>query len=264
MLLRASAQIPNAGFESWVDMGGYTEPIGWNTYNDVWTQQGYFATCDPGTPGAVGFYHAMLTSRTVQQGTTPIQGWMSTSFAYTDRPAMLTGQWQYGIQPNDTGQVTVALVNSAASTSIALGTLSVTGNLSSWQLFQVPLTYFSTDIPDTAYIQIVSSIDFASPVAGSFVKVDDLRFEGSVGISEKARHTPVFLYPSPGTDVLNFKTSVPGTLQLLDTVGRVVLHVPVTSPVGAVDVSSLAPGLYTYRSTDRKGNVVATGRWVKG
>ncbi len=260
-------QIPNGGFENWSNQGGYMEPVGWLTYNDVQTLGG--ATVEQGTPGNPGNFHAVISTRESSGGGF-IQGWASAGmsgtnagFPYAARPAMLTGQWQYGIQPNDTAQIQVALNNGGSGTLVALGTLEVTGSLGSWQTFQVPLTYISSDIPDTAYIQIVSSINFSSPVVGSFIKVDDLAFAGSVGMDEPARSQGPILFPSPASDVLSISPAGSGELLLMDATGRVVLRSRTSAQVSSFDVSHLAPGLYTFQMLDPHGRPVASGRWVK-
>ncbi|MBS1943806.1 MAG: hypothetical protein JST98_01080, partial [Bacteroidetes bacterium] len=76
MMATATAQIPNASFESWVNHGGYSDPAGWLTSNDLMTPQGHFITVEPGSPGAEGNTYALVQSRTTPQGMT-IQGWMS-------------------------------------------------------------------------------------------------------------------------------------------------------------------------------------------
>ncbi|MEX1132987.1 MAG: hypothetical protein WEC15_07170 [Flavobacteriales bacterium] len=272
--LMDSAQIPNAGFENWLDQGGYLDPVGWLTYNDVVTPGGWPAiTVEQGSPGAVGAYHAVITTVSVPLGPT-IQGWISAGtsgsnagFPYTARPAMLTGQWQYGIQPNDTSQIQLALSkwNSSTQSSdgIAWGAMEVTGNLSTWQSFAVQLSYLSPDIPDTAYIQIVSSINFSAPIAGSFVKVDDLAFTGTVGMDEQLGRSNTKVYPSPATDILHITSSEPGALLLFDANGRQVQQARIITQLHSLDASTLAPGLISYQLIDRHGISIATGRWVK-
>jgi hypothetical protein len=176
---------------------------------------------------------------------------------------MLTGQWQYGVQPNDTAQVTVALINGADQTFIAHGSLEVTGSLSNWQTFQVPLTYFSTETPDTAFIQIVSSISFPNPIAGSFVKVDDLALVGSVGMNEVNVRTLTDLYPNPGTT--HFTLSLPSgphTITLFDATGRVVLEQRTTDERTVIGTEALPAGLYRIRVSDERGGVMGA-MWVK-
>jgi hypothetical protein len=247
-MAQAIAQIPNAGFENWVDQGGYIEPANWNTYNDVITPQGYFITVEAGSPGAVGAYHAVLTSRTTQSGTT-IQGWMSTGFTFSERPATLTGQWQYGIQSSDTGEVVIALTGpndiTGESEMIAYGTLEVTGSLGTWTSFSVPFTYFSNATPDTAYIVFAASKDFLAPVDGSFMKVDDLAFTGAVGLDDTATLPRFSLYPSPTSDMLHIAGEQHITdVIMMDVTGRMILQHAVQAERAQLDVQHLRAGRY--------------------
>ncbi|HRN36733.1 MAG TPA: T9SS type A sorting domain-containing protein [Flavobacteriales bacterium] len=255
-LASTRAQIPNASFENWVDHSGYIEPEGWITYNDTYTPQGYFTTVEPGYPGAVGNSYAWIQSRTTPSGST-IQGWMSAApaghgepagFPYSARPAELTGQWQYGIQPGDTAEVLVALglVDDQGNLDpVALGTLEVTGQQNGWTTFTVPLTYYSETVPDRAFIMFSASKDFAAPVAGSFLKVDDLAFAGWVGMDEHAVMHNLLLYPTPTTGTLHVQGSAPmKRITVLDAAGRALLEKDIRGETAQIDVPLLAPGVY--------------------
>lgn len=267
-LSSASAQVPNGGFEVWVNSGGALEPVGWLTYNDVPTVGG--PTVEQGSPGNPGDHHVVITSRAASGGGLPIQGWVSAGlagthagFPCTARPAILTGQWQYGIQPTDSGQVIAALSkwnNMTLSTDpIAFGSVGVTGSLSTWQPFSVPLTYLSADTPDTAYIQIVSSIDFSAPVVGSFMKVDDLTFSGSTAMNEGSSWARPFIFPNPGTD--HFTIALPPgahVIRLFDTTGREMLNLRAQGSSVRVDAALLPSGIYAIRVDDQRPD-----RWVR-
>jgi len=270
----ASAQIPNGGFENWADQGGYLDPIGWLTYNDVVTPGGWpSTTVEQGSPGAVGAYHAVITAVAVPLGPT-IQGWISagsssgnSGFPYTQRPGMLTGQWQYGIQPNDTAQVQVALIkwNSITNSTepVAFGTLEVTGSLGTWQAFAVPFTYSSSETPDTAYIQIVSSVNFSDPIVGSFMKVDDLAFAGTVGIGEGRSRSTLLLFPNPGTThiILSLPPD-PQTISLFDATGRMVLQQRTNNERPVIGTEHLPAGLYRIIVQNDQGGLIGA-TWVK-
>lgn len=262
------SQIPNAGFENWVDQGGYLEPENWLTYNDA-APGATVLFVEPGSPGAVGNHHAVITSRMVPGGST-IQGWMSAGtsnnnagFPYTARPAMLTGQWQYGVEPTDTAQVEVYLMNFGTQTWVAYGVLQVTGSLDSWQEFQVPLTYFSPDFPDTAGVVISASIDFTAPVAGSFVKVDNLAFVGTVGIDEVHASKALTVFPNPGADQVTLDLPPgPHTIILFDATGRPVLQQRSTDARPVIATEALPAGLYRIAVRDEQGGMMGA-TWVK-
>ncbi len=247
-----SAQIPNGGFESWDDHGAYMDPTGWLTYNDIVTIDGPVITVERSAPGAVGNYYATVTSTSFFNGSSVIQGWLSLNgFSYTGRPAALTGQWQYGIQPNDTAEVLVYLAgwNSFGDTElIAAGTLEVTGDLLGWHQFVVPLTYYSPSSPDSAYIQFSASKDFASPTAGSFLKIDNLAFSGSVGVEEPEVQSHFNVFPSPAVELLNIVADQRiMELRVVDLTGRTVLEQrPGTERVN-LNVAKLNKGSYIVR-----------------
>ena len=249
----ASAQIPNGGFESWEDHGTYMDPTGWLTYNDIVTPSGPVITVEQGFPGAVGAYYAKITTRPMPSGSIPIQGWMSINgFPHAGRPEQLTGQWQYGIQPGDTGVVMVALSkwNTTFGTTdpIAYGTIEVVGDLSGWHPLSVPITYYSEEVPDTAYIQFESSVNFDMPVIDSFMKVDDLAFAGTVGVKERSEVTEVRIFPSPATSSLHIVADQWfAEVEVLDMTGRTVLEQGVHAAQVALDVADLKPGRYMVR-----------------
>lgn len=264
------AQVPNGGFEDWTDHGNYTEPTGWLTYNEVPTPGG--PTVEAGTPGHPGSFHAVITTRQSTGGIMAIQGWISAGtssahagFPFGQRPGSLTGQWQYAIQPADTGQVLVAFTkwNGSAADVIGQGSLEVVGGNGGWQAFSVPITWNSGQSPDTAYIQVVSSIHFGSPVIGSTVKVDDLAFSGTAGIAEPVGTAKPFVQIRPAGDQLHILASEPGTLQFFDASGRTVARCPVRSVRCIIDVPGLPRGFLGYRFTSNGGQQLATGKWVR-
>jgi hypothetical protein len=257
----ASAQVPNGGFESWVDHGTYMDPAGWLTYNDNVTSSGPVITVEQGFPGAVGAFYAKITTRELPIGSA-LQGWMSINgFAYAGRPEGLTGQWQYGIQPGDTGMVTVALTkwNSTFGTRdpIAFGTLEVTGDLAGWHPLYVPFTYYSEEVADTAYIQFEASINFADPVVGSFMKVDDLAFDGTVGVEEQPALPVVRMFPSPATTALHIVADQRvAEVDVQDITGRTVLKQSTNAESTVVDIANLNPGRYLVQLHMAEGKPV--------
>ena len=263
-----TAQIPNAGFEDWTDQDTYIEPTDWLSYNEVPTVGG--PTVEQGMPGNPGNYHAVITTRQSPGGFSAIQGWLSAGiptghagFPFALRPGFLTGQWQYAIQPGDTGQVMVAFTkwNGSVSEPVGLGTLEVTGTISDWQAFNVPINWLSGDTPDTAYIQIVSSINFDAPVVGSTVKVDYLAFSGSAGIAEQAIQQPVFIMNPLANGVLQVTSSEAGELHFLDGAGRLLSTHSIQGLNTTISIPTLSEGMVLYRFIGRDGRVTS-GKWA--
>src|SRR5688572_15868038 len=66
------AQIPNASFENWTTVGGYSDSDGWDNFNAL-TASGSVYTCEKGTTGAPhGTAFLKLTTKMV--GTTAVPG----------------------------------------------------------------------------------------------------------------------------------------------------------------------------------------------
>lgn len=249
------AQIPNGGFEDWTDMSSYVDPDGWITFNALTSLiPGTSPSCEQDSPGAVGSYYATITTRNVTGlGLLPgiiVTGDVNTGetgFPYASRPEALTGKWQHGIQALDTGMVMVYLTKWNSVTqeadSVGGGVILVLGNLSGWNNLNVPIDYFSTATPDTAYVGIISSLN--SPVAGSFISVDDLGFNGVAAVAEQEGPVAIRLYPSPVQDKLQVSADRPvREWSILDLTGRQVMQQGVHAQQWEVDLSALHTGRY--------------------
>lgn len=250
----ATAQVPNGGFEQWADSGTYQYPVGWITFNAITALAGADPSCEQSSPGVMGSYYATVTTRNTAFGL--FQGILTTGdaatgtagFPFASRPATFTGKWQYEIQPQDTGMVVVYLTkwNTATqiSDSVGGGAVQLTGSLSGWSDMVIPIAYFNSATPDTAYIVIASSTNNA--VEGSFVKVDDLGFGVVSGIDEAAVTPEVIkLFPSPATDVFTVSAERPlRQVNVLDMTGRTVLEQAANRAQLTLNIADLRAGRY--------------------
>ena len=254
----ALAQIPNGGFENWTTIGTYQDPDNWITMNSSTSPAGVFS-CEEGTPGAVGNAFVKVTSRQMVPGqpasTVPgilISGDAATGiagFPYTQRPAALNGSWQYGIQANDAGSILVLFskwnADTQTSDPVGTATMPITGSLTGWHTFSVPITYVSALDPDSAAIVVFSSAGAA--VDGSFVWLDDLSFgaASSSGIEVADAAIGLKIYPSPTVDVLDVMAEQPvAEVTMMDMTGRTVLEQAVSGRDLAFNVADLHSGRY--------------------
>jgi len=262
----ALAQIPNAGFESWTTATGYSTPDNWATLNAM-TSADTLYTCNEGTPGYAGSAYLKLTSKTVTgMGVVPgiaVCGTMNTTtfqptsgFAYTSRPANLTGAWQYMAWGSDMGFVAVMLSKWNSGTNmrdtIAYAYHPLSGMVMSWTTFSMPLTYVSTASPDSAVI--ILSASGSVPVANSYLYVDTLAFSGAVAgvASVNAKIESAELYPNPATSEVSLRFNAPEAGELLvsvtDVSGKVLskhsCQVSAGSNVISLDTRALPKGMY--------------------
>lgn len=166
----AISQIPNSGFETWTTVGAYNVPTGWDNLDSLTNSMSVY-TCEKGTPGSPGVSFLKLTSKTFGTAVAPgiaVSGKLDmttympkSGFAYTSRPANLTGSWQHMIFGTSQGSVSVLLSKWNSSTSmrdtVAFVSQTLSGMAMSWATFSIPLTYHSSAMPDSAIIVLAAS-----------------------------------------------------------------------------------------------------------
>ena len=263
--ISAHSQIPNNGFEIWTSAGTYSNPASWDQLNSMTTGMSIY-TCTKGTPGAVGTAYLKLISKTVGSTVVPgvaVSGLIDVAamkpksgFPYTGQPQKLTGSWQYMASGADAGFIAVILTkwNSTLMKrdTIAKAKQTLSGMAMSWSVFNINLTYMSSAMPDSA--MIVLSASGTTPVANSYLYVDNLSFSGSVtGINQVENViSNVSVFPNPTTDKINIELNVEKVstikFQLLDVVGKLVFESNVGSIQGTykhtINTTGISKGTY--------------------
>jgi hypothetical protein len=269
----AFAQIPNNSFETWTDMGTYIMPNGWDQLNATTATTSVF-TCEKGMPGAAGPYYIKLTSKTVPGfGVAPgvaVSGQINlttyqpkSGFAYTARPANLTGSWQYMAYGSDQGSVSVLLTkwNTALSKrdTVSYTSQALSGMVMSWSTFTIPLTYMTTATPDSAIIVLAAS--GSTPVNLSYLYVDNLAFSGTVTNGVTAINSNIAdaaIFPNPASNRItvsyNSASAGPVSINIMDLNGRTVAkhNVAATTGNNSIDINTanLAKGVYAVSISD--------------
>lgn len=131
--------------------------------------------------------------------------------------------------------------------------------------------YFPTRIktsPDGGFVILGAKKDMTD--ANATMQAWAQKFDASdcnVGIEDHKSPMPAVIYPNPGSTgfevVLSGQMPSVGQLTLHDARGVLVIEAMFSGSMGRVDCTDLPNGLYLYRITDRFGQLVATGRWVK-
>lgn len=265
------AQMPNSSFETWTNMGTYSVPDKWDNLNGMTTSAGIY-TCTKGTPGSVGTAYLKLVSKTVTgMAVMPgvaVSGMMDmvtfkpvSGFPLAQRPQSLNGSWQHMASGADAGFVSVYLTKwdsvMMMRDTIATAKQALGGMVMSWATFSIPLTYKSNATPDSAVI--VLSASGATPVAGSYLYVDNLTLVGNVtGLTAiNTNVISVVVYPNPTTDkitvVLSTLKSAIVKLQLVDMAGKIVTEDNVGKIQGnymhTLPTSHLTKGNYLLKIT---------------
>ncbi len=252
--IRISAQIPNAGFENWsTDL-----PDGWVTNNipsfvtpisqTNSSHSGNFAL-----KGEVESFSGSPYPPIFQSGS---QG---EGFAVSQKHASLNGYYKLNSVEGDLFALTILMRKNGAT--IGGGVIEL-GNASSYTLFNIPIEYFDSQIPDTCYIigTIVNDSLDTDPHIGSQFYLDDLSFQGINSVDNKNTLTESFAlhqnYPNPfnPTTTISFiiRNSSFVTVKIFNVLGQEIKtllnHEAMNAGYHKVefDANNLASGLYYY------------------
>lgn len=225
VLTISNAQIPNAGFEDWNNVGTYSNPVGWFTMNNTTASSNIF-TAAQGTPGYPGNSCIKLTSKSSPNGVIngkavsgkydSIANVILSGFPYSSRPTHLTGAWQHMIFGSSQGSIAITFTkwNPALPGRDIIGSASATlsGMAMSWQNFAIPMVYFSANTPDSCIIVMRAS--GTAPTDGDYLWVDNLAFTGVTAIEEKV-FDAFSIYPNPAQadQVLQFNLLQSGNVK---------------------------------------------------
>ena len=165
----------------------------------------------------------------------------------------------------DSGLLSVQVLSTISGMDSVVGTGTVKiGPNSAYTQVTANITY----LPIAGLVTDTVRITFSSSTGGhnainSTLLVDDVTITGTPFsvIDINAAPEAVNVYPNPASDMLNIE--VPGneqvTFNLISVNGQVVVSKPATS-TSAIDVSTLAAGLYFYTVTDKAGNITQRGK----
>ncbi|MGV3772828.1 MAG: hypothetical protein ACO1QB_08000 [Verrucomicrobiales bacterium] len=168
----ALAQIPNADFETW--NGCVPEDWASNNACGVFATVTQVSTAASGSSAARGevmsLFGAQLIAPFLQSGDD------ATGFPISQRYEAVSGKYMF--QPVGGDRFGVNVIFYRGEDVVAQGAIAITAAATAYTVFNVPMSYFSSDIPDKAIIQIqifgpVTGSDYH---LGSVMHVDDLSF----------------------------------------------------------------------------------------
>lgn len=263
LTLTAAAQLQNADFEEWLnpvtEQGMDNRPAAWRYMGFMGEETSMFIH-PPSTAAANGNY-----ALTMSVWYHFLKDMAFQEVAINTRPTTLRGSYTYtmnvldenGVEVIDEALVRVLLTRWNTDTQLAdtIGFgLSLLGESQAYTTFEVPINYTSNEHPDSIKVLLDPSRvnrDTAEyytsiPSYCSFFTVDALELvEGSTGVDELKNNTSFTVYPNPAHDILFLPSTLDG--RLFDAAGH---EVSGFRRATTIDMSGLAPGLYTVRTTD--------------
>jgi hypothetical protein len=242
----AFCQIPNAGFENWTS----GNPDNWEASNS-----GQFVTITQSTDAHSGSYSVKGAVLSISGFSIPPA--LITKFAYTGRPASLSGFYKLTSVSSDSLVITVALYKN--NNGIGAGIFHTAANASSFIQFSAPILYDLSDTPDSAAISI-TIMPAANPHSGSSFNIDDLAFGSTTAVNDKNIHSPLSFelkqnYPNPFNPSTNITYQLPQnsfvSLKIYNILGKEVSTlVNEEKSAGTYSInfnaSKLASGIYFY------------------
>ncbi|QQS30123.1 MAG: T9SS type A sorting domain-containing protein [Sphingobacteriales bacterium] len=277
--LSYAQNIPNPSFENWIQYGGYKDPEGWFTINAL-TILGGSATALQATGADAHSGSSAIRLRsiaifgqvapgiaatgTINPTTQSVEG----GFAFDQRPVFLSGWYQYAPAGMDTASIGISLtrwnVQTQTTEVVGEGGISEASTVNEYTRFWIPIIYFSSEIPDTASIVLLSSAG-ENGVANSTLLIDDLSFENDFPVSSSSTANPstqVALYPMPAGNscFLDNPTGQFTKLEIYNLTGQRTATIALTEGTNNIDISTLKDGIYTYRVSHQNGTLATTGK----
>ncbi len=182
VISNAQTQPPNPSFESWTQEGTYENPDNWNTTNiDISGLVNENVTKQNINSQQGVFFPKMITSEllgsvipgVISLGTI-VSGTINGGIPYTDRPDILNGYFQYNGNNDTCGiEIYLTLWNGTSRDTIAHSLLLIDDTISTWTLFEIPISYQSSLFPDTINIIFGSSYSTQKQI-GSELLIDNI------------------------------------------------------------------------------------------
>lgn len=184
------AQVPNNSFENWSGNSldswnfGYSDPGYENVFQSTDATEGnYSVRLKP-------VYNNL-------EGNVPRAAINTGMFPLTTAYESLSGDIKGTLAGGDDFVITVDLFKDG--TTLAVGSYSTSQSSSEWSSFTAPINYGFTDVPDSAWINVLVT-NGTTATEGTDYLVDNLHFEGSSSINDLQEPADLSLYPNPAID----------------------------------------------------------------
>jgi hypothetical protein len=176
--MAAQAQIPNPGFENWVNshtpVGWYTnnvEASGWITISETGGQESH--------SGTYAMRGDVISAATVPY---PPIAWTG-NFLCSQPYAQLTGWYEFSPLNGDVLSVSILIYGHDGALGFAV---FIDQSASEFTQFSLPINYSDTGDPDSAAISVaILRQDTAEVNVGSYFILDDLVFENGSSVPER-------------------------------------------------------------------------------
>lgn len=278
----AQSNIPNQSFENWTNQGTYETPDSWFGTNDVIGSFGVVCV-NKSADAAHGSFSLELESKQVVPGTVA-PGAVTTGEVAFDaqfnptffggspfdrRPSLFGGMYKFAPNGADTGTAifTLTVRDTVADTNtvVGIGAIDFDTAQPAWTPFQVPMVFFTADVPDTLLIVFVSSRLGGGSPAGTTLMIDDVYHPDTLsGIGDPVSFVPISIGPNPASEQLHVSiaSGYAGLLCIHDITGALVEIINVAAGDSQVSLAGYDDGLYLYWLGSSDGRMITSGKFV--
>jgi hypothetical protein len=268
-------QIPNSGFEDWIESNGHLNPAGWWCANDSVQLGAAFPanrTSDHYPPNSGSYAlrienHLELLPSWSAFGivwTGGLAGNDNPAFALQGHPVELYGYYKFLPLNGDTFEIHIRLYYEGID--VGGGQFKTAEMVNSWQPFSLDISDYET--ADSARVMILSCYnnDAPNPAGNSTLFIDNLSFDSLiVDGTDRLDATPhLTVYPNPATDYVSIsgeRLTRTAVYTITDIQGRAYLRIESPKPNEKVNIGFLSPGFYCIRF--QSGDEFSRGFFVK-
>ena len=262
--LYAQVQVPNGGFETWVNNN---TPTSWssisvlglnNCYQSTDFHNGTYAARLVTVDTTMFTQHIMLPGL-ITLGTIDILNQLVYGgIPCTDRPDEFQGYFKFFPIGGDTltaGAYFWVYDSINGKDTVGMGTFSIHDTVASYTPFSAVIEWDSTfsGVPDSMNIIITNcGMSFHGHTVAFY---DDLTlYYGTIGLSEPLDNLPENAYPNPTHGVLNVPTKVGTAILLYNITGDLILSKKAESDKVQIDLSGFPKGFYFLKQTGDQGS----------
>jgi hypothetical protein len=268
-----SQALPNPGFETWNNMGGYDDPANWNTLNSLTYQLGVI-TVQAATGADIHSGAAAIKLTTIPVGIQNANGLATTGtinvagmtvdggLPYTSRPDSIVGWYKCNPLNGDFGFVDFTLLDASGTDTVAFAHFQTPAfAITTYTRFSIALNYHNANTPALSRC-VISSSAGTSAVAYSELVIDDLEliFNAS-GISESVFAINTFSY-NPSNHKLQIFTHESGHIAVCDMTGKKVSDHKIEKGYSEIPLETIPKGLYLYMFSGNSTGQSSSGKFI--
>jgi hypothetical protein len=260
----SSAQIPNAGFESWTNgspdnwdaLSNYNIPgilVAINITQVTDAHSGNYAIRGDVINSSGDAYAPVLWAGQTQTGNGfPYSGQAALNGYYKFVPAALGDKFEISV---------ITFKNAWLGGGIGYGSIDITAGATAYTKFSVPITNVFAGTPDSCFISFTIGNSNSKLAVGSYFIIDDLSFGAATDVQESPSTNPAVFalsqnYPNPFNPSTKISYQLPTEglvrLEVYDIMGRTITTLvneekPAGQFTATFDASNFTSGIYFYR-----------------